>query len=90
MAALVCNACNNAMEVDVSNPRIMYAPHTILIVIEHKGEMICPHCQTVVMPAVVALPGMGFAMVPKPSPPQNKVIPVAAPGVPGGGKLITP
>lgn len=80
--AMQCAACGGAVDVDISDSqRIINLETVSMLCIEHQGQLMCPNCNTIVMPVLKAIAGLMFQAVPVPPEQQNKLI------LPANGRL---
>jgi len=81
-----CNVCKQQVPLEVSNPKIINLRNSAVLIFEHEGPKVCPHCGTNIVPIVGGVAGlaMGFGVTP---PEREKSLIIPGTVLPGGRKL---
>jgi hypothetical protein len=80
---LQCSKCQQPVTINASiPPRIMNLQTCSIVVLEHDGQIVCPHCNAVLIPVVGQVGQIGMLLPEVPPDKQKQII------VPGNGMKI--
>ncbi|MDE2099985.1 MAG: hypothetical protein KGL39_22215 [Patescibacteria group bacterium] len=84
MNQVPCAKCEKPVDFVIDQPRMINLPTVSMVVIEHAGKTVCPHCLSELVLAAAALQGIAFKSLAVPPQQQSNII------VPPGAGFVKP